>query len=125
MEQHSSWLAVAGLMGGIAVLAGAFGAHGLEGRVTEARLDTFEIAVRYQMYHTLALLMVTLLHSHISSDLFSYVKIGFLIGTIIFSGSLYLLVLTDTAWLGAITPIGGLILVMSWLLLAYVGFIGD
>lgn len=120
MEETNWWLFFGATLSGLAVLLGAFGAHGLEGRVTPERLETFEIGVRYQMYHGLALLLLALLKTSIDHSLMKYVGIGFIVGVVIFSGSLYLLVTTDTPWLGAITPIGGVAMVASWILLAYI-----
>ena len=106
-----NWTLVGGLIGCFGVAAGAFGAHGLKSVVTAARLETFEIAVRYQMYHALAVVLAGLLGATGSAWCF-------LAGTVVFSGSLYLLVLTEQRWLGAVTPFGGLLLLAGWLLLA-------
>jgi uncharacterized membrane protein YgdD (TMEM256/DUF423 family) len=103
----------------IGVAAGAFGAHGLEGRVTPERLATFEIAVRYQMYHALALLAVAWATTRWPGTPTTAAGWLFVAGTVIFSGSLYVLVLTDTPWLGAITPIGGVALLAGWACLAW------
>ena len=108
------------VLAGLAVAAGAFGAHGLEGRVTPRRLAVFETAVRYQMYHALALLFVGLLAtpSGVAWQL-SWAGGLFVAGIALFSGSLYLLVLTDTGWLGAVTPLGGVAFLAGWGLLAW------
>jgi uncharacterized membrane protein YgdD (TMEM256/DUF423 family) len=98
----------------LAVAFGAFGAHALREIVTPERLQTFETGVRYQMYHALALLVMSVLplkHYRAAWLL--------LLGTIIFSGSLYLLVLTDVGILGAITPMGGLLQIIGWGLLIF------
>jgi uncharacterized membrane protein YgdD (TMEM256/DUF423 family) len=98
----------------LAVAFGAFGAHALKDIVTPERLQTFETGVRYQMYHALALLVMSVL------PLKNYRAAWFLlIGTIIFSGSLYLLVLLDVAIFGAITPIGGVLQIVGWVLLFF------
>ena len=96
----------------VGVGLGAFGAHSLEGIVTPERLDTFEIGVRYQMYHALALLAIGALPAkgH-RAALFMFV------GSLIFSGSLYVLVLSGVSWLGAVTPIGGVLMLIGWALL--------
>ncbi len=113
------FLIVAGaVLGAIGVAAGAFGAHALEARVTPERLQTFETGVRYQMYHSLALIAVAWLASQWPTWHFTASGIAFLTGILIFSGSLYILVLTDTPWLGAITPIGGVAFITGWILLA-------
>jgi uncharacterized membrane protein YgdD (TMEM256/DUF423 family) len=98
----------------LAVAFGAFGAHALKEIVTPERLQTFETGVRYQMYHALALLVMSAL------PLKNYRAAWFLlIGTIIFSGSLYLLVLTGIGIFGAITPIGGVLQLIGWALLIF------
>ncbi|MET0152469.1 MAG: DUF423 domain-containing protein [Candidatus Binatia bacterium] len=106
-----NWTLVGGLIGLLAVAAGAFGAHGLKSVVTAARLEAFEVAVRYQMYHALAMVLAGLLGA-------TGAAWCFLAGTVVFSGSLYLLVLTEQRWLGAVTPFGGVLFLAGWLLLA-------
>lgn len=108
---------IGAVLAGLGVAAGAFGAHGLEGRVTPDRLDTFHTAVTYQMYHALALLAVGWAAQG-GSALVHGAGYCFVAGIVVFSGSLYLLVLTDTSWLGAITPIGGAAFIVGWGLLA-------
>ena len=109
------------ILAGLAVVFGAFGAHMLESKVSASRLSTFETGVQYQMYHALALLIVGYISmSH--PGLLNSAGYCFLAGTIIFSGSLYLLVLTDTGWLGAITPIGGVLFILGWVFLAIKSF---
>ena len=105
---------------GLAVALGAFGAHGLESRVTPARLQTFETGVRYHMYHAFALIAVAWAVSvYGSSGLLVAAGWCFVVGIIVFAGSLYVLVLTDTPWLGAITPFGGVAFIVGWALLAW------
>lgn len=101
------------LLAAIAVALGAFGAHALEGRVVPERLETFETAARYLMYHALGLLLLSRLPGT------GVAALLMTIGVFIFSGSLLLLVLTDTGWLGAITPIGGVLMISGWLLTAW------
>jgi len=111
-------LILAGILGALSVGIGAFGAHGLEATLTaNGRLETFETAVKYQFYHTLALLLLGILMLNMQSGYFGYASICFIIGIAIFSGSLYTLSLTNITWLGAITPIGGLSLIMGWVFL--------
>ena len=111
-------LIIAGVLGAVAVGLGAFGAHGLEATLTaNGRLATYETAVKYQFYHTLALLLVGILMININHEYFSWAAWSLLIGTIIFSGSLYILSLTNITWLGAITPIGGIALIVGWVFL--------
>lgn len=102
----------------LAVMAGAFGAHGLRGLVTERSLEVFQTAVTYQMYHAIALVLVALLGaSGLSRRLLSMAAGFFLAGIMLFSGSLYLLVLTELRWLGPVTPIGGVCFMVAWTLL--------
>lgn len=102
----------------LAVGLGAFGAHGLKQRVTEARLDVWHTACEYQFYHALGILLIALLAAQLGASLALPAWV-LLVGSIIFSGSLYLLVLTDSAWMGAVTPLGGLMLIGGWCLLAW------
>jgi uncharacterized membrane protein YgdD (TMEM256/DUF423 family) len=106
----------------VAVAAGAFGAHGLRGALPVDLLDVFETAARYQMYHALALLAVSWLASSHSGRLATSAGWLFVAGTILFSGSLYMLSLTGVRWLGAITPLGGLAFLGGWLALAWAGW---
>ena len=102
----------------IAVAAGAFGAHALRERLSAALLDTFQTGATYQMYHALALLGVGLLLTRFSGEGSPWLTAAgwlFVAGTVLFSGSLYLLALTDTRWLGAITPLGGVAFLLGWL----------
>jgi uncharacterized membrane protein YgdD (TMEM256/DUF423 family) len=106
--------AVAGL---IAVGFGAFGAHGLRGRLTPEMLAVFETGVRYQMYHALALLLVAALAPRLAGTAgVAYRAAGwlFVAGIALFSGSLYLLAVTGVTMLGAITPIGGVAFLAGW-----------
>ena len=100
--------------GMVGVIAGAFGAHGLKGRISGGMLETFEVAVRYQMYHALGLIAVAWAISQWNSQFIYLAGWSFVIGTCIFSGSLYILSLTGIRWFGAITPIGGLVLIVGW-----------
>lgn len=104
---------------GFGVAGGAFGAHGLKKLVSPEMLDTWDKAVRYQIYHALGLLVVAWAISHWTSQARTFALGGwlFLGGIILFSGSLYLLVLSGTKWLGAITPFGGVAFVAGWLCL--------
>jgi uncharacterized membrane protein YgdD (TMEM256/DUF423 family) len=112
--------AVAGaLSAAIAVVLGAFAAHGLRTRLTPELQATFEVGVRYQMYHALALLAVAWGAARWPGGAIGAAGVLFAVGTLIFSGSLYLLVLTGHKWLGAITPLGGLALIAGWLLFAW------
>lgn len=103
----------------LGVAAGAFGAHGLDRYfIQHPQLEsTYLTAVRYQLIHGLALFAVAWATTRWSSALVDWAGFAFVAGVIVFSGSLYLLVLTDTNWLGAITPVGGLAFLVGWLLL--------
>jgi uncharacterized membrane protein YgdD (TMEM256/DUF423 family) len=114
------FLSIGAALAGIAVMAGAFGAHMLEDMVSIERLATFETGVQYQIYHALALVLIGWI-SRTSPVSYNAVGYCFLAGIVIFSGSLYVLVLTDTPWLGAITPLGGLAFIAGWIILAYKG----
>ena len=112
-------LIIAAVLGAVSVGIGAFGAHGLKGiLLINERLDTFETAVKYQFYHTLAIFLIGLLMYRISSDLLNYAAFSMMAGIILFSGSLYILSLTNTGAWGAVTPIGGLFMIIGWVLLA-------
>ncbi len=102
----------------IAVAAGAFGAHGLRAKLSPQYLDIFETAARYQMYHALALLAVAFVADRWPGPAAAWAGWLFVVGTVIFSGSLYLLALTGIRWLGAITPIGGVAFMAGWICLA-------
>ena len=102
----------------IAVAAGAFGAHALKSRLTPEMLGVFEVGVRYQMYHALALIACAWAATKWPGALVTASGWLFVVGTIIFSGSLYALSLSGIRWLGAITPVGGVALLAGWLCLA-------
>ncbi|SMD44141.1 Uncharacterized membrane protein YgdD, TMEM256/DUF423 family [Aquiflexum balticum DSM 16537] len=112
---------IAGILGGLAVAIGAFGAHGLEAILeSNARTETFETAVKYHFYHALAILAVGIWQrSEPVVKRLNTVVWMFFIGILIFSGSLYVLSLTGISWLGAITPIGGVAFILGWGLLAF------
>ncbi|MGM0451445.1 MAG: DUF423 domain-containing protein [Pseudomonadota bacterium] len=117
-----TWLAVAAILGGLAVAAGAFGAHALEGKLSEHYMSVFQTAVQYQMFHALALLGVALI-GMIRPDASWLVPAAwaFLVGVVLFSGSLYALVLSGVRVLGAITPIGGVAFLVGWVCLVVAG----
>lgn len=114
-------LQLAGLSGALAVGLGAFGAHSLEALLIQnGRLDTFQTAVNYHFYHTLALLGIGILATikpKWKGTAFS--AWCMVLGILIFSGSLYVLSLTGITWLGAITPLGGLAFILGWSSLPY------
>jgi uncharacterized membrane protein YgdD (TMEM256/DUF423 family) len=114
----TTWFIAGALAAGLAVVLGAFGAHGLKGRVDAGLLAVFETGVRYHVYHALALLAVGLAAGRWSSPWIGAAGWLFLAGIIVFSGSLYLMTLTGARWLGAITPIGGVAFILGWACLA-------
>lgn len=103
----------------IGVAAGAFGAHGLRGRLGPDMLAVFEVGVRYQMYHALALLATGWAHTRWAGTPTTAAGVLFIVGTLVFSGSLYLLSWSGMRWLGAVTPLGGLAFLAGWACLAW------
>lgn len=105
----------------IGVALGAFGAHGLRARVPVEMLEIWHTAVEYQLVHALGLLALGLVLTHLVGAIGIAATAGWLMlaGIIIFSGSLYVLVLTGARWLGAVTPFGGVLFLLAWLLLAW------
>ena len=114
MTSDKTFLIAAGIMGFLAVAGGAFGAHALKTRVSPEALSIFETAVRYHMYHALAVGGVGMLVSRYATPQLSWAGWLFIAGTAIFSGSLYVLTLTGTRWWGAVTPVGGVLLLAGW-----------
>jgi uncharacterized membrane protein YgdD (TMEM256/DUF423 family) len=115
------FITIGALSGFIAVAAGAFGAHALRDRLSAPMLQVFQTGVTYEMYHALGLLGVGILLARFSIDGSPWLTAAgglFIVGTVLFSGSLYLLALTGTTWLGAITPLGGVAFLLGWLALA-------
>jgi len=104
-------------LGFLTVAIGAFGAHSLKNKLNPEMLAIFEVGVRYQMYHALALILTALAYSLFSNSFLSWAGVLFIMGTLVFSGSLYTLALTGIRSIGAITPIGGVILLFGWLTL--------
>lgn len=105
----------AGILGFTGVAAGAFAAHALEGRIDAHHIEIFQTGARYHLIHALALLAAAYAAESWSARWGSRAGILFTLGVILFSGSLYLLALTGTGWLGAITPLGGAALLSGWL----------
>jgi uncharacterized membrane protein YgdD (TMEM256/DUF423 family) len=113
-------------LGALAVILGAFGAHGLADKISAEKLETFKLGVSYQYYHVMALLACGILSKTLSDKKLTYAAITFLIGIFCFSGSLYLLSTRElsglgflTPILGPMTPVGGLFLIAGWLLMAF------
>ena len=113
-----TFFALGSLSAAVAVAAGAFGAHLLRARLAPGDLATFETAARYQMYHALALLAVAWVAQQWPGALPRAAGWLFVAGTLVFSGSLYALVLSGQRWLGAVTPIGGVAFLAGWACLA-------
>jgi uncharacterized membrane protein YgdD (TMEM256/DUF423 family) len=103
----------------VGVVGGAFGAHALRGRLTPDLLAVFETGIRYQVYHALALFAAAWAHGRFGGTLAVWAGWLFVAGTVIFSGSLYGLALSGVRALGAITPLGGVCLIVGWGCLAY------
>jgi uncharacterized membrane protein YgdD (TMEM256/DUF423 family) len=113
------FLFAAAVLGGLAVAAGAFGAHALRDRVSARSLEIFETAARYQLFHALALALVALLAKRPDPPaVLGAAGYAFLLGTVVFSGSLYALSVSGIKGLGAITPIGGAFYLLGWACLA-------
>jgi uncharacterized membrane protein YgdD (TMEM256/DUF423 family) len=110
---------IASLSACIAVALGAFAAHILKQKLTPEMFGIFEVGVRYHVYHVFALFIVAWAITYFTAANFVPAGWLFVAGTFIFSGSLYLLSLTETRWLGAITPIGGLCFLAGWLWMAW------
>jgi|SRR6266498_1380812 len=120
---HKTFLPFGALSGVIAVALGAFGAHGLKQIVSPDAVSVFQTGVQYQMYHTLALLVVAIIYDRLPNRLIMWAGYFFSFGILFFSGSLYLITAlkvagkTVPAIVGAITPVGGLVLMLGWLCL--------
>lgn len=114
------FLIAGALSAALAVVLGAFGAHGLRGRLPADLLAIYQTGCQYHVYHALGLLAVGLLGLHLPASTALRVS-GWLMlaGTVLFSGSLYLLAITGQRWLGAVTPLGGVAFIVAWLLLAW------
>ena len=108
------WMIISAISGALAVAAGAFGAHGLRDRVTADQLAAWSTATQYHLIHSAVLLALALYALYADKSIRLPASL-FLAGVLLFSGSIYLLVLTPWRWLGPITPIGGLCLIAGWL----------
>jgi uncharacterized membrane protein YgdD (TMEM256/DUF423 family) len=116
-----NWSAAAAVFLGLAVMLGAFGAHGLRSRLDAYSIDVYERAVFYHFIHAVGLLIVSLLPrvGVLSESRAAWVCWLLMAGVLLFSGSLYALAVSGVKALGAITPIGGLCFIAAWLLLAF------
>jgi len=121
---NKTYLITAAIFGAVSVILGAFGAHGLKTRMNAEAFEIFETAVKYQFYHVFALLAVAIVSQFIPGSFINWSGKCFIIGIILFCGSLYLLSYfkmisnQQMNWLGAVTPFGGLFFIAGWLLLA-------
>jgi uncharacterized membrane protein YgdD (TMEM256/DUF423 family) len=114
-----TFFVIGSLSGALAVMLGAFGSHSLRKRLTPEAMSTFEIGIRYQMFHALALIVASIARSQAgNAGLANAASWLFLIGSLLFSGSLYVLAVSQKRWLGAVTPFGGLALIAGWICLA-------
>ena len=112
------WIIVAALSGAAAVVAGAFGAHGLRARVSAEQLSAWTTASQYHLLHSVVLLAIALYAAQTDASIRLQGSL-FSAGVVLFAGSIYLLVLTEQRWLGPITPIGGLLLIAGWISLLW------
>ena len=126
MTTERLFVAIAALLGGTAVAAGAFATHALRAQLSDRLLTIFETGARYQMYHALALLLVALVLAQGlgASGLLTVAGWAFVGGTAVFSGSLYALALTGQNLLGAVAPVGGALLMLGWGCLAVAALVG-
>ncbi len=120
-------MALAGILGALAVACGAFGAHGLSSRLAgledgAKRLEWWHTASHYQLMHALALALVALVAARQSEVWSTTASAAFTIGIVVFCGTLYAMALGAPRWLGAVTPIGGLSLILGWIALAVAGY---
>ena len=120
---HKIFLIIGTILGGLAVALGAFGAHGLKKLVNAETVASYQTGVQYQIYHALALVMIGILAERISSSFINYAGFLFIAGIVFFSGSLYLLAsframnkLVPT-FIYPITPLGGLLFILGWIML--------
>jgi uncharacterized membrane protein YgdD (TMEM256/DUF423 family) len=111
------WLLIGSVAGFLGVAGGAFGAHALKARISEQMLANFDTGTRYLLVHAVALLVVGVLSGRDGVGNLTTVGSAFTVGMVIFTGSLWLMALTGTRWLGAITPIGGTALLVGWVAL--------
>lgn len=137
---NRKFLAIAGISGALCVALGAMGAHALKDKLPAENLQIFETAVKYQFYHTLAIILVAILAeknlpdgSQVQSKFLNYSSALFLTGIILFSFSLYFLALRpimgigneEMKWVGAITPFGGISFILAWLMFTFAGLKSD
>jgi uncharacterized membrane protein YgdD (TMEM256/DUF423 family) len=118
INMQKTFILAGSILGAFGVAIGAFGAHALKNMLTATnRIDTFETAVKYQFYHALALILVGIIFQSIPSKTLNYSGYSMILGTLIFSGSLYIICFTGIKAFGAIAPIGGTLMIIGWALL--------
>jgi uncharacterized membrane protein YgdD (TMEM256/DUF423 family) len=117
-----TFLLLGAIAGFLAVTLGAFGAHGLRGRLSPEMMAVFQTAVQYNIYHALALLLVSAMMGRLGGWLIQTAGWSFVAGLVLFCGSLYALALSGVTILGAITPIGGVAFLIGWACLAFAAF---
>jgi len=122
------FLLIAGISGAVGVILGAVGSHMLKDRLNYWELSSFDTGVKYQLFHTLALLAIVILMDRVNSSLLTWSGFSFVLGMVLFSGSIYLLSVKNifhiygSQYLGPITPIGGMLLIIGWLLIGIAAF---
>lgn len=125
MAPAPTLLAVSGLLGAAGVALGAFGAHGLKARLDAGALETWQTAVSYHLFHVLALLVLAAwlrgAGAAVTDSAVSVAALAFVLGILLFSGSLYGLALGGPRWLGPVTPLGGSAFIVGWLALCWAG----
>lgn len=118
--KNKNWLAAATLLAGLAVILGAFGAHGLKTLVSPQQVETFKTGVQYQFYHSLAITLAVIVSQFVDSPTVKRSFGLFAVGILLFSGSLYGLTFAEVTgsvglrWLGPVTPLGGIFFVLGW-----------
>jgi uncharacterized membrane protein YgdD (TMEM256/DUF423 family) len=110
------WFAIGSWLSGVAVAIGAFGAHALKGKLTADDAAIFETASKYLTHHSLGIVCLSLLMSRLDSLSLKIAAPLLTLGVLIFSGSLYTLIWSGQRWLGAVTPIGGTLMILAWIL---------
>ena len=112
------YIAIGAFFAGISVIAGAFGAHALKDTLSTTMLSTYHTAVDYMFMHAIGIIFLGILNQHTVKSCHDKIFIAFLIGIVLFSGSLFALSLSGVKWLGAITPFGGVCFIIGWFMLA-------
>ncbi len=122
---YKPFLLTAAIFGGLAVMLGAFGAHGLKALATPEMVEAFKTGVTYQMYHVFGLFAIGIIYEKYSSSLLVCAGVMFIIGVILFSGSLYFMTylkvmqIESLQWVGIVTPVGGVFMIIGWILLLF------